>query len=204
MHGLVSNFFSWAAHLLNKPSDNLAYLNQVYPFYIVHMPLTFAGLRISSELGLKNYPAVIIATVFVVLTCWVFFEAVGVQKSVDFSGIKSVPGFSRRITTPLPLGQNYAVLCNASFQVRECRRNSMADTLFERLNRLLPGGKGVWIPMTTLSRVSGKGLERMDEVIDSCIEAGADAIVLQKGSLVITWKEQMNVVCHVSFNRTCR
>ena len=85
-------FFSWAAHLLNKPSDNLAYLNQgVYPFYIVHMPLTFAGLRISSELGLKNYPEVIIATVFVVLTCWVFFEAVRRTKVSRFLfGIKSV------------------------------------------------------------------------------------------------------------------
>ena len=84
--------FSWAAYLLNKPSDNLAYLNQgVYPFYIVHMPLTFAGLRISSELGLKNYPAVIIATVFVVLTCWVFFEAVRRTKVSRFLfGIKSV------------------------------------------------------------------------------------------------------------------
>ncbi len=84
--------FSWAAHLFNKPSDNLAYLNQgVYPFYIVHMPLTFAGLRISSELGLKNYPAVIIATVFVVLTCWVFFEAVRRTKVSRFLfGIKSV------------------------------------------------------------------------------------------------------------------
>ena len=84
--------FSWAADLLNKPSDNLAYLNQgVYPFYIVHMPLTFAGLRISTELGLKNYPAVIIATVFVVLTCWVFFEAVRRTKVSRFLfGIKSV------------------------------------------------------------------------------------------------------------------
>ncbi|MEL0213327.1 MAG: acyltransferase family protein [Euryarchaeota archaeon] len=85
-------FFSWAAHLLNKPSDNLAYLNQgVYPFYIVHMPLTFAGLRISSELGLKNYPAVIIATVFVILTCWAFFEAVRrTEVSRFLFGIKSV------------------------------------------------------------------------------------------------------------------
>ena len=83
--------FSWAAHLLNKPSENLAYLNQgVYPFYIVHMPLTFAGLRISTELGLKNYPAVIIATAFVILTCWVFFEAVRRTKVSRFLfGIKS-------------------------------------------------------------------------------------------------------------------
>ena len=83
--------FSWAAHLLNKPSENLAYLNQgVYPFYIVHMPLTFAGLRISTELGLKNYPAVIIATAFVILTCWAFFEAVRRTKVSRFLfGIKS-------------------------------------------------------------------------------------------------------------------
>ena len=83
--------FSWAAHLLNKPSKNLAYLNQgVYPFYIVHMPLTFAGLRISTELGLKNYPAVIIATAFVILTCWAFFEAVRRTKVSRFLfGIKS-------------------------------------------------------------------------------------------------------------------
>ena len=83
--------FSWAAHLLNRPSDNLAYLNQgVYPFYIVHMPLTFAGLRISTELGLKNYPAVIIATAFVILTCWAFFEAVRrTEVSRFLFGIKS-------------------------------------------------------------------------------------------------------------------
>ncbi|MEK9739478.1 MAG: acyltransferase, partial [Euryarchaeota archaeon] len=71
-------------------SENLAYLNQgVYPFYIVHMPLTFAGLRISTELGLKNYPAVIIATAFVILTCWAFFEAVRRTKVSRFLfGIK--------------------------------------------------------------------------------------------------------------------
>ena len=52
----------------------------------------------------------------------------------------------------------------------------MAETLFERLNRLLPGGKGVWIPMDHgISGYPERGLERMDEVVDSCIEAGADA-----------------------------
>ena len=83
--------FSWSARLLNRPSENLAYLNQgVYPFYIVHMPLTFLGLRISSELGLKNYPAVIIATTFVVLTCWIFFEGVRrTEVTRFFFGIKS-------------------------------------------------------------------------------------------------------------------
>ena len=69
--------FSWGAYLLNKPSKNLTYFNQgVYPFYIVHMPLTFAGLKISGDLGLKNSFAIIVATVFVGLTCWIFFECV--------------------------------------------------------------------------------------------------------------------------------
>jgi hypothetical protein len=73
--------FSWGAHLLNKPSANLAYLNQgVYPFYIAHMPLTFAGLILATKLGLRDYPAVILGTVFVVLTCWIFFE--GVRRTI--------------------------------------------------------------------------------------------------------------------------
>lgn len=82
--------FSWGAYLLNRPSDKLAYLNQgVYPFYIVHMPLTFAGLRVATELNLKNYPAVIIGTIFVVLTCWIFFEGVRRIKITRFLfGIK--------------------------------------------------------------------------------------------------------------------
>ena len=52
--------FSWGAYLLNRPSERLAYLNQgVYPFYIVHMPLTFAGLRVASEVGLRDYLSLI-------------------------------------------------------------------------------------------------------------------------------------------------
>ena len=84
--------FSWGAHLLNRPSDNLAYLNQgVYPFYIVHMPLTFVGLRVATELGLNDYPAVILGTAFVVLTCWAFFEGVRRTKVTRFLfGIKEV------------------------------------------------------------------------------------------------------------------
>ena len=82
--------FSWGAYLLNVPSDRLAYLNQgVYPFYIVHMPLTFAGLRITSEVGLRDYSAVLVATIFVVITCWVFFEGVRRTKATSFLfGIK--------------------------------------------------------------------------------------------------------------------
>ena len=69
--------FSWGSKLLNRPSTNLSYLNQgVYPFYIVHMPLTFAGLRLSTNMDLKNYSAVIFSTLFVFLTCFLFFELV--------------------------------------------------------------------------------------------------------------------------------
>ncbi|MGB1568878.1 MAG: acyltransferase family protein [Candidatus Thalassarchaeaceae archaeon] len=82
--------FSWGSKFLNKPSKNLAYLNQgVYPFYIVHMPLTFAGLRISSDLGIKNYPAVLLSTIIVIITCWLFFELVRRTKVSRFLfGIK--------------------------------------------------------------------------------------------------------------------
>ena len=82
--------FSWGSKLLNTPSPNLSYLNQgVYPFYIVHMPLTFAGLRISTNMGLKNYPAVILSTLFVFLTCYLFFELVRRTKITRFLfGIK--------------------------------------------------------------------------------------------------------------------
>jgi len=90
--------FSWAALLLNKPSNNLAYMNQaVYPFYIVHMPLTFAGLKLSSEFELNNYPAVIASSSFVVLFCWVFFEMVRRSETTRFLfGIKS----SKKLVSP--------------------------------------------------------------------------------------------------------
>lgn len=82
--------FAWGARLLNRPSMQLAYLNQgVYPFYIVHMPLVFAGLRVSSELGLRDMQAVFVATVFTVFTCWAFFEMVRVSRYSRFLfGIK--------------------------------------------------------------------------------------------------------------------
>ena len=56
----------------------------------------------------------------------------------------------------------------------------MAETRFERLARLLPDGRGVWIPMDHgISSYPEKALKRMDEVVDACIEGGADALVLQ-------------------------
>ena len=84
--------FSWGAYLLNKPSKNLTYFNQgVYPFYIVHMPLTFAGLKISGDLGLKNSSAIFVATIFVGLTCWIFFECVKRTRITRFLfGIKEI------------------------------------------------------------------------------------------------------------------
>ena len=82
--------FSWGSKFLNKSSRHLSYLNQgVYPFYIVHMPLTYAGLRLSTYLGLKNYPAVIFSTLFVIITCWIFFELVRRSRVTRFLfGIK--------------------------------------------------------------------------------------------------------------------
>ena len=77
----------------------------------------------------------------------------------------------------------------------------MADDLVESLSRLLPGGKGLWIPMDHgISGYPEKGLENMDVLVESCISAGADAIVLQKGVLThqvqrTQWK---NFVMHTS------
>ena len=77
----------------------------------------------------------------------------------------------------------------------------MSGSLAERLERLLPNGRGVWIPMDHgLSGYPEDGLDRMDTVIDSIIAGGADAIVCQKGVL----SHQHNrtgwdgFVCHVS------
>ena len=77
----------------------------------------------------------------------------------------------------------------------------MAETLFERLERLLPGGRGVWIPMDHgISNYPEKGLDRMDEVVDTCIQSGVDAIVLQKGALTHHFERTgwNGFVCHVS------
>ena len=82
--------FAWGAHLLNKPSSSLAYFNQgVYPFYIVHMPLTFAGLSLASQLELTDYPAVILACLFVTLASWLAFELLKRGRATRFLfGIK--------------------------------------------------------------------------------------------------------------------
>ena len=63
----------------------------------------------------------------------------------------------------------------------------MSDTLEDRLARILPGGRGVWIPMDHgTSNYPEQGLQNMDSLIESIIAGGADAIVLQKDLLPIT------------------
>ena len=77
----------------------------------------------------------------------------------------------------------------------------MSGSLPERLERLLPNGRGVWIPMDHgLSGYPEDGLDRMDAVLDSIIAGGADAIVCQKGvvSHQSTRTGWNGFVCHVS------
>ena len=77
----------------------------------------------------------------------------------------------------------------------------MADTLEDRLARILPGGRGVWIPMDHgVSNYPEQGLQDMDSIVQSVIAGGADAIVLHKGALThhadnSGWH---GLVCHVS------
>ncbi|RJU87821.1 MAG: fructose-bisphosphate aldolase, partial [Candidatus Poseidoniales archaeon] len=58
----------------------------------------------------------------------------------------------------------------------------MADALANRLETLLPGGRGVWVPMDhSASSFPENGLMDADSAVDAAIEGGADAIVLHKG-----------------------
>ena len=67
--------FALGARYLNHPSPHLAYLNQgVYPFYIVHMPLTFGFLSLSKDIGLAGIPAVLLTWGLVMVGCWAMFE----------------------------------------------------------------------------------------------------------------------------------
>ena len=77
----------------------------------------------------------------------------------------------------------------------------MADTLEDRLARILRGGRGVWVPMDHgASGYPEAGLGDMDCVVEAVISGGADAIVLHKGALshhadATGWG---GFVCHVS------
>jgi len=81
----------------------------------------------------------------------------------------------------------------------------MADTLEDRLDRILPDGKGVWIPMDHgASHYPEQGLEDMDSLVEKVISGGADAIVLHKGALTHHVDETgwHGFVCHVSASTT--
>jgi DhnA family fructose-bisphosphate aldolase class Ia len=85
--------------------------------------------------------------------------------------------------------------------MQEVLGSAMSGSLAERLERLLPKGRGIWIPMDHgLSGYPEDGLDRMDTVIDSIITSGADAIVCQKG--VVSHQSSRTgwdgFVCHVS------
>ena len=67
--------FTWGAKFLNKPSKNLAYLNQgVYPFYIIHQPIVYAVLIVFLAGGYSDIVILVIGTILVTLGCWIFFE----------------------------------------------------------------------------------------------------------------------------------
>ena len=52
----------------------------------------------------------------------------------------------------------------------------------ERLERLLPNGRGVWIPIDHgMSDYPTQGLEDTERLIRDLISAGVNAIVAQKG-----------------------
>ena len=59
---------------------------------------------------------------------------------------------------------------------------AVAETKTSRLERLLPGGKGVWIPIDHgASDFPCPGLEDLEQTIRGLVEAGVNAIVAQKG-----------------------
>jgi putative Mn2+ efflux pump MntP len=84
--------FAWGSHLLNKRSSSLTYLNQgVYPFYIVHMPITFVGLKIAKVLNFTGILAVIAGCLIVIIGCWLVFEGVSRTRITRYLfGIKNI------------------------------------------------------------------------------------------------------------------
>ena len=77
----------------------------------------------------------------------------------------------------------------------------MSEGLESRLDIILPGGKGVWIPLDHgISQYPEEGLENMNKIIEQLIDSQVDAIVVHKGVLshqkkIRDWR---NFVCHVS------
>ena len=81
----------------------------------------------------------------------------------------------------------------------------MGDGLEARVSRLFPNGRSVLIPMDHgISSYPEEGLNRMDSVIDSIIEGGADGIICQKG--VVSYHSKRTgwdgFVCHLSVSTT--
>ncbi len=77
----------------------------------------------------------------------------------------------------------------------------MVGKLEGRLRRILPGGKGVWIPMDHgISNFPEEGLENTNYMIKTLIEAGVDAIVVHKGVLShqVKMTDWDGFVCHIS------
>jgi len=77
----------------------------------------------------------------------------------------------------------------------------MAKPLERRLDRILPGGKGVWIPLDHgISQYPEKGLEDINNIITQLIDSQVDAIVVHKGVLSHQMKirDWGNFVCHIS------
>ena len=77
----------------------------------------------------------------------------------------------------------------------------MGDQLEARISRLFPNGRAVLIPMDHgISSYPEEGLNRMDSVIDSIIQGGADGIICQKG--VVSYQSNRTgwdgFVCHLS------
>ena len=79
----------------------------------------------------------------------------------------------------------------------------MADALANHLETLLPGGRGVWVPMDhAASSFPEHGLMDSDSAVDAAIEGGADAIVLHKGPLSYHFDRTAwgRFVCHSSMS----
>ncbi|MBI88043.1 MAG: fructose-bisphosphate aldolase [Euryarchaeota archaeon] len=77
----------------------------------------------------------------------------------------------------------------------------MTGVLSARLEAILPGGRGVWVPMDhSASAFPESGLEDTDSSVDSAIEGGADAIILHKGALSYHSRRTgwNRFVCHTS------
>ena len=77
----------------------------------------------------------------------------------------------------------------------------MVDVLASRLETLLPGGKGVWVPMDhSSSSFPERGLVDPNSSVDSAIDGGADAIILHKGAVSYHSKRTgwKRFVCHAS------